>query len=186
MSNARLASRYAKSLIDLATEQNQLETVYTDMKYIQSVCKASAEFVNLLRSPIIKADQKNSIIGVVTKDKVSSLTNSFTVLIVKKGRESALPEIATAFVEQYNEIKGIHQVTLTTAIAISDDVKKTIEDKVKVAQQFGKVELTTTTDPSIIGGFVLEFNNNLVDASVARDLRDIKKQFLSNEFVSKL
>jgi len=186
MSNARLASRYAKSLIDLATEQNQLETVYADMKYIQSVCKASSEFVNLLRSPIINADQKNNIIGVVTKDKVSSLTNSFTVLIVKKGRESALPEIATAFVEQYNEIKGIHQVTLTTAVQVSDDLKKSIEEKVKSVHQFASVELTTKTDEAIIGGFVLEFNNNIVDASIARDLRDIKKQFLNNEFISKI
>ena len=58
MSNARLAGRYAKSLLDLALEQGQLETVYADMKYVQAVCKASAELVNLLRSPIIKADQK--------------------------------------------------------------------------------------------------------------------------------
>jgi len=186
MSNARLAGRYAKSLIDLATEQNQLETVYADMKYIQSVCKASAEFVNLLRSPIIKADQKNNIIGVVTKDKVSSLTNSFTVLIVKKGRESALPEIANAFIEQYNEIKGIHQVTLTTAVALSEETKHSIEQKVKSANQFSTIELTAKVNESLIGGFVLEFNNKLVDASIARDLKDIKKQFLNNEFISKI
>jgi F-type H+-transporting ATPase subunit delta len=186
MSNARLAGRYAKSLVDLATEQNQLETVYADMKYIQSVCKASSEFVNLLRSPIIKADQKNSIIGVVTKDKVSSLTNSFTVLIVKKGRESALPEIANAFIEQYNEIKGIHQVTLTTAVALSEETKHSIEQKVKLANQFSTIELTAKVNESLIGGFVLEFNNKLVDASIARDLKDIKKQFLNNEFISKI
>ena len=41
-------------------------------------------------------------------------------------------EIADAFISQYNAIKGIHQVTLTTAIAISDDVKKTIEDKSQI------------------------------------------------------
>ena len=105
MSNARLAGRYAKSLLGLATEQGQLEAVYADMKYLHAVCEVSSEFVNLLRSPIIKADQKNSIINAVTKDKVSLLTNSFTVLLVKKGRESDLPEMATAFIEQYNEIK---------------------------------------------------------------------------------
>ncbi|MEY3055838.1 MAG: synthase subunit delta, partial [Bacteroidota bacterium] len=48
------------------------------------------------------------------------------------------------------------------------------------------IELTTKTDESLIGGFVLEFNNNLVDASIARDLKDIKKQFLNNEFISKI
>jgi F-type H+-transporting ATPase subunit delta len=186
MSNARLAGRYAKSLIDLATEQNQLETIYADMKYIQAVCKSNQDFVNVLRSPIIKADQKNSIINAITKDKVSLLTNSFTVLLVKKGRETDLPEMATAFIEQYNALKGIHQVTLTTAVDISEEVKKSIEQKVKAESQFSSVELTTKTDESLIGGFVLEFNNNLVDASIARDLKDIKKQFLNNEFISKI
>ena len=186
MPNARLAGRYAKSLLDLATEQGQLETVYADMKYIQAACHASSEFVNMLRSPIIKADQKNSIINEVLKNKVGVLTNSFTVLLVKKGRELELPEMATAFIEQYNEIKGIHQVTLTTAVAVSEEIKKSIEQKVKSAAHFTTIQLTTKTDESLIGGFVLEFNNNLVDASIARDLKDIKKQFLNNAFISKI
>ena len=186
MPNARLAGRYAKSILDLATEQGQLEAVYADMKYLQAVCKASSEFVNILRSPIIKADQKNSIINAITKDKVSLLTHSFTNLLVKKAREASLPEMATAFIEQYNAIKGIHQVTLTTAVDISDEMKKSIEDKVKAENKFVSVELTTKTDASLIGGFVIEFNNNLLDASIARDLKDIKKQFLNNEFISKI
>ncbi len=186
MSNARLAGRYAKSLLDLAIEQGQLEIVYADMKYVQAVCKASVELVNLLRSPIIKADQKNSILTAVTKDKVSVLTASFNVLLVKKGREGELPEMANAFIEQYNALKGIHQVTLTTAVEVSDDIKKSIEQKVKSSNEFGSVELTTQTNPDLIGGFVLEFDNNLLDASVLRDLKDIKKQFLNNEFISKI
>lgn len=186
MPNARLAGRYAKSLLDLATEQGQLEAVYADMKYIQAACNASSDFVNMLRSPIIKADQKNSIINEVLKNKVGTLTNSFTILLVKKGRELELPEMAAAFIEQYNAINGIHQVTLTTAVAVSEDIKKSIEQKVKTAAQFKTVELTTKIDESLIGGFVLEFNNNLVDASIARDLKDIKKQFLNNEFLSKI
>ncbi len=186
MSNARLAGRYAKSLLDLAIEQGQLETVYADMKYVQAVCKASVELVNLLRSPIIKADQKNSILTAVTKDKVSVLTASFNVLLVKKGREGELPEMANAFIEQYNALKGIHQVTLTTAVEVSDDIKKSIEQKVKSSNEFGSVELTTQTNPDLIGGFVLEFDNNLLDASVLRDLKEIKKQFLNNEFISKI
>ena len=186
MPNARLAGRYAKSILDLAIEQGQLEAVYADMKYIQAVCNASSEFVNMLRSPIIKADQKNSILSAVLQNNVGVLTNSFIVLLVKKGRESDLHEIANTFIEQYNAMKGIHQVTLTTAVEISADMKNSIEQKVKSDNSFASVELTTKTDESLIGGFVLEFNNNLLDASISRDLKDIKKQFLKNEFVGKI
>jgi F-type H+-transporting ATPase subunit delta len=183
MPNPRLAGRYAKSLIDLATEKGQLETVYADMKYLEAVSKASRDFRNLLKSPVINADQKATIINAVTKDKVSELTNAFNTLLVKKGREGELPEIAAAFVEQYNAIKGIHKVKLTTAVEVSDAVKQAIEAKVKSAQGLGNVELETAVDANLIGGFVLEFNNNLVDASILRDLNDIKKQFSQNLYV---
>ena len=62
MPNPRLAARYAKSLIDLSIERNQLEMIYKDMQYLQAVCKNSREFVNLMRSPVVAADKKKSII----------------------------------------------------------------------------------------------------------------------------
>lgn len=186
MLNTRIAGRYAKSLIDLASEQGQLETVYADMKYFEAVCKASKDFVNLLRSPIINAEQKIAIIAAVTKGKVSGLTTSFTNLLVKKGRDSDLPEIASAFVDQYNELKNIYRVKLTTAVEVSSELKKSIEQKLQNEKGLGSIELETATNDKLIGGFVLEFNNNLVDASVLRDLMDIKKQFKRNLFVQNM
>lgn len=183
MPNPRLANRYAKSLIELASEQGNLEAVYADIKYLEAVCKGSKEFVNLLRSPIIKADKKAQIIDAVTAGKVSELTAKFNRLLAAKGRENDLPEIVEAFIEQYNEMKGIHRVTLTTAVEVSDEIKKSITAKANSEAGLGTIELETKTDESLIGGFVLEFNNNLVDASIARDLRDIKKQFSKNIYV---
>ena len=158
MPNARLAGRYAKSILDLAIEQGQLEAVYTDMKYLQAVCNASSEFVNMLRSPIIKADQKNSILSAVLKNNVGVLTNSFIVLLVKKGRESDLHEIANTFIEQYNGMKGIHQVTLTTAVEISTDMKNAIADKslilpleISVARQMIKAWYGENADKDLVG-----------------------------------
>src|SRR5688500_2012686 len=92
----RLSGRYAKSLIDLAQEKNQLEAVYKDMLYLQGVTKASREFVSLLKSPVIKADKKAQIIDAVTAGKVTELTTKFNRLLVTKGRESDLPEIVNA------------------------------------------------------------------------------------------
>ncbi len=183
MPNPRLAGRYAKSLIDLSKERGELEVVYADMKYLQAVCKMSRDFVNVLISPVITSSKKQSIFDEVTTGKVSNLTNLFSKLLIDKGREGDLPEIVTAFVEQYNEIKGIHVVKLTTAVEIGDDLKKSIELKVQGTQNFGSVELDTKVNANLIGGFILEFNNNLVDKSILRDLNDIKKQFAQNVYV---
>jgi F-type H+-transporting ATPase subunit delta len=186
MPNPRLAGRYAKSLIDLAIEKNQLETVYADMQYLLAVCKQSREFVNLMRSPIISSDKKAAIIKSITSGKISSLTEAFNQLLINKGREADLPEIVSGVIDLYNEIKGIHKVKLTTAVAISEEAKKAIADKVSKEANLGKVELETKVNENLIGGFMLEFNNNLVDASILRDLRDVKKQFSKNTYVKSI
>ncbi len=187
MSNPRIASRYAKSLVDLSIEQQQLESVYADMQYYTAACKANRDFVNLLQSPIVHADKKNAIIEEVGQlGNVSALTQSFTRLLVNKGREADLQLIAEAVVDQYNEIKGIHKVKLTTAVAVSDSIKETIKQQVQAAKNAGTIELETVIDESLIGGFVLEFDGKLVDLSILRDLKDIKKQFSNNDYVSKL
>ncbi|HRE38854.1 MAG TPA: ATP synthase F1 subunit delta, partial [Chitinophagaceae bacterium] len=98
MQNPRLATRYAKSLIDLAIERGQLEQVFADMQWLQAVCKSNRDFVNLLRSPIIRNDIKKKIITAVTTGKVSELTAAFNNLLVTKNRERNLPEIVNAFI----------------------------------------------------------------------------------------
>jgi F-type H+-transporting ATPase subunit delta len=186
MPNPRLAARYAKSLIDLAQEKGQLNVVYADMQYLNALCKGSREFVNLLASPIINAHKKNAIIAVVTSGKVSAITESFNKLLVNKGREADLVEIVQAFINQYNAINNIRTVQLTTAVAISDNVKKNIESKVKGGEFTGTIELETKVNENLIGGFVLEFDNQIVDTSVSNALKNIKKQFNDNQFINKM
>jgi len=83
-------------------------------------------------------------------------------------------------------MKGIHVVKLTTANAITEELKAAIESKVKSSQGFPTVELETVVDEKLIGGFVLEFDNKLVDASILNDLKVIKQQFLQNHYVEKI
>ena len=48
------------------------------------------------------------------------------------------------------------------------------------------IELNATVDESLIGGFVLQVGDTLVDASIAYDLNVISKQFLNNDFIYKI
>ncbi len=187
MNNPRLAGRYAKSLLDLAKEQNQVNEVYNDMKWLQAVCKSNADFTAVLRSPVIKADKKQSILDAVTASgNITKLTAAFIQLLVRKARESNLPEIVSAYIDQYNEINNIQRVKITTAAAITDEQKTAIMANVKTAIPGKSFEIETAIKDELIGGFTLETGGQLVDASILRDLKDIKKQFLDNEFIHKI
>lgn len=186
MPNPRLASRYAKSLLDLAVEKDQLEQVYADMQVLQQICKGNRDFVNLLNSPVVKSDTKRKIVEAVTTGKISKLTTAFNSLLISKGRESVLPEIATAFISQYKEHNNIHTVKLTTAVPVNDVVRKAILDQVKKASGFNNIDLDEKVDENIIGGFVLQLGDKLVDASIAYDLKAVAKQFENNDFIYKI
>lgn len=186
MQNPRLAGRYAKSLLDLAVERNELETVHEDILFLQQVCRNSREFVGLMKSPVIEPAKKEKVFTAVTSGKISALTASFHKLLLLKGREANLPEIITSFINLYNKKKGIHTVKLTTASPVSDELKQQIMQKIKGQTGFESIELKTEVNEELIGGFVLEMGDSLVDASIAYDLRAIKKQFLNNDFIYKI
>jgi F-type H+-transporting ATPase subunit delta len=186
MPNPRLAGRYAKSLLDLAIEKNQLDVVYKDVLFLRDTLKASRELTVLLKSPIIKADKKGKILEAITNGRVSTITATFNKLLLTKGREFYLPEIITAFIEQYKQHQGIQTAKLTTAVPISDDLKQSILDKVSAGRNGQTVELETAVDDKLIGGFVLEVGDKLVDGSIAYELNNIKKQFQNNDFIYKI
>lgn len=187
MNNPRLAGRYAKSLLDLATEQKQVDAVYADMKWLNSICKSNRDFVAVLRSPVIKPSAKEKIIESVTKERVSKLTSAFIQLLVRKNRELNLPEIVTTYIDQFNALRNIHKVKITTAEPISDEMKNAIMANVKATAAPGQTfEVETHIKNELIGGFLLETSGTLVDASILRDLKDIQKQFMNNDYLHRI
>jgi len=186
MNNPRLATRYAKSIIDLAIERDQLDAVYNDMKFILRICKSNPDFVAVLRSPIINPTSKGKIIESITKTSVSGLTTAFIKLLVSKTRETNLPEIAGAFVDQYNDINNIHKVKIITAVEMSESLKTEILSKVLEEIPLSSIDLEAVVDRELIGGFILETANRSLDASISRDLKEIKMQFLNNDYLHKI
>ncbi len=183
MNNPRLSGRYAKSLVDVAVEQNQLEAVCADIRLLKSICKSNRDFVNLLKSPVIKPSVKGKIIESITKDSVGNITSGFIRLLVTKGRETYLPEILSSFIEQYNKIREIHKVKIVTAFPLGEDMIQTILAKVG---EIKNIELETVVDESLIGGFILETGDKYIDATILRELKDVRTQFLSNDYMYKI
>jgi len=187
MRNPRLASRYAKSILDLAVEKNSLEAVLADMRTLHQVCAVSHEFEVMLESPVIKGDKKLAVIFAVLKSQnLHELTKGFITLLVNKGRELNLPEVAEAFVDQYNKLKNIRTVKLTTATPVTDAVKKAIVSKVASFMPKDTMNLESKVDESLIGGFVLEVEDQLFDASVKKKLNEVRSRIIDHTYEVKI
>ncbi|HLF63064.1 MAG TPA: ATP synthase F1 subunit delta [Saprospiraceae bacterium] len=184
MSAERLSARYAKSLIDLAIEQDKLERVKEDVEYFHQAAQVR-DLRLLLKSPIVHTSTKRKIFGKLFTEHFDLLSNAFLDIILRKGRESYLAEIAQAFLEQYREIKKISNVKLTTATSVTAERLEEIKQKIRASGvTFPNVEINTHIDPAILGGFILEFGDKLYDASVAHQLEQLRKGFVKNSYES--
>lgn len=183
MSEYRVASRYAKSLLELAEEQGSLNEVLEDMQRFTEVCKANREFVLMLKNPIIKHDKKNVILRKVFEKSSHKLTLAIFDIITRKNREAILPSIAKEFLVQYNILKGVEEAKVVTAVPLSDDLRNDIESIVKKISSKDKVELTEVVDESLIGGYVLTVGDRQIDDSLKSKIKALELKFSRNPYI---
>ena len=177
MSVTRIATRYAASLIDLAVEQGKLENVLSDVRSLIGAME-SRDLLLLVKSPIIHAAKKVSVFEALFNGKFEATTMAFLKLVIRKGREAYLPEIAASFVDQYRQLKNIVAVKVTSAVALTDAKIEAIRQKIAATPGFqGSIEIETVVDPSIIGGLIIEMGDRQYDASVVHQLDKMKKSF---------
>jgi F-type H+-transporting ATPase subunit delta len=182
MSSFSIASRYAKSLIDLAVEQGKLDIVLQD---IEAFVKATEnrDFALLLKSPLVKSDKKEKILDAIFEGKMDKLTGSFLHIVVRKGREAQLADIAREFINQYREIKGISIVNVVSTEPLTEATLASIRKKLVDSKlTHSNIQFNTSIDLNLIGGFVISFEDKLYDASVAHQLDELRKQFTSKEY----
>lgn len=176
MSEFKVASRYAKSLIDLSQEQGNLETVRKDMEQFIAVLRASKELQAVLKNPIIKQDKKNNILNRLFSEKIHPSITAFFNIMVRKGRGGILYATAKEFIREYNEVKGIVNATVTSAVALStanlNALKKVIASEINA-----DVILENKIDESLIGGFVVKVGDRQIDASIAGKLQKLERHF---------
>jgi len=174
MASHRVSGRYAKSLIDMAVVNKQLDAVKADIDLIIGSLKSSHDLSTVLQSPIINSGKKLAIINEVYKGKVSETTYQFLDLIIEKKREPLLWDICNSFNDIYNVINGIVKIKVTTAVALADKPKGDIETYLQ-KNTGKKIILETAVDSNIIGGLIIRTEDGLYDASISNQLNKIKQ-----------
>lgn len=185
MSVLKIVSRYAKSLFELAEQHGNLDQVHDDVLYAWEVAKQD-DFEDFLKSPIIPIGKKQAVINKVFAERDASLRNTLNVMIEHK-REAYTADFARTFHLLYNKHNHVSSAQLTTAVPMSqhmvDQILATFKEKGLLEPT---VELKQKVDPSIIGGFILESDGQVYNASLGRQLEDMKKQFSENLYTKNI
>ena len=183
---APVAYRYARSLMQLAIEQAQLPTVQEDMRLVAQVCAENRELTVVLKSPLIKGDKKDKILSLIFAGKISKLTSSFMGIMVRKGREAMLPQVAEAFDEIRKQHDGVVTCVVTSAVALDDAARKKVADLASEKFPGKSILLSEKVDPALIGGVIIRIGDEQYDGSVSRQLNDLRRKFSENPYIPEI
>lgn len=190
MKEIRVSNRYAKSILALSIERDELENVRQDMALVGQVLKENNDLMLALKSPIIKSDTKKNVLHKIFADQVGEMLINFMDILVRKGREHLLFDISNEFLRQYKALKNISTVHVTTAIA-SDDAQRaeimSFIERTKTSFGItGTIEINEKVNPEIMGGFIIQAGDLQIDHSVRRKFDDLRSEFSKNPYISQL
>jgi F-type H+-transporting ATPase subunit delta len=182
MAQSRATIRYAKALFQLAAEQDILEQSYQDIVFLDAVCTQSKEFSLLLKSPIVKTDKKLKILEEIFGSKINKVTMSFINIITTKRRESLLALVASSFITLYKKHNKIGTATVISATPLDKALKA---EMIRFIKKNGdkNVELTEKIDENIIGGAIIRMGDKQLDASVSREISELRQLFNKNLYL---
>ena len=171
-----ISVRYARALLKSAIEQKVADDVYKDMQTLAESYIRVPQLRFTIDNPMLEKDKKKQLLLTACGENRTELTNRFVALVLNEDREKILQFMANSYITLYRQQKNITRGKLTTAVAVSDAVEQKMKQMVEAKTQ-GTVEFTTEVDPSIIGGFVLEYDTYRMDASVKTKLNRILSEF---------
>ncbi|RRD80421.1 F0F1 ATP synthase subunit delta [Alloprevotella sp. OH1205_COT-284] len=172
-----VASRYAKALFRFSVEKNEEKTVYSEMQRLDRSFRQVAALNVTLQNPLLKNEQKISLLSMACaeeKQEIAESTKRFIRLVVEKKRAEMMHFIATSFVRLYEEEKRIVNAHLTLATPATERVTERLLSLVK-ARTNREVCLNTNVDPTLQAGFILEYDDYRLDASLRGQLENLRR-----------
>lgn len=179
MSEAVVAKRYADALFQLASENNKIDKLISELQLVKTVFKDDKNIINFLNHPRVKNEDKMKLIDEAFKQNDRDVVNTLKIL-VERHRIDTITSIVNAFVEQYNEANGIAAADVYSVRALSEEEQTNIEASLKT--QLGKksVIINNIVDPSLLGGLRIRVGNTIYDGSISGKLNRIKQTFASS------
>lgn len=160
---------YAEALFAIAKSTNAIDEIADDLAGVERALRDNADFATLLSSPKLTRDEASRMLRETFEGKVSKHVLNLLLVLLARGRQRALPEIAGAFRALVDVERRQRRVTIATAGAL-DAAQADAIAKALSAKTGDRVILETSVDPSLLGGAVARVGDTVIDGSLRTGL----------------
>ena len=180
MARAELAATYGNAIFDVAADANILEQLEDDLLYVEKVLKEHVDLYQFVDSPLVSTDNKIELLGKVFKQDIHELALNSIFVMVKKGRVRLISDAINHFIAKAQDARGI----VTAKIYVADQISEAQKEKIiaRLSKETGKtVLLKEVKKPTLLGGFVIELGDIVIDSSIRRRLEEMERMLRSGK-----
>lgn len=172
-----ISARYAHALFDFAKGRQTETRLYNDMKMLATSFEMEPTLKEALSNPVLSDNDKIKLLTNAAGIEVCEEFKRFIRLVLRQKRESLLQIMSLIYIFLYRKEKHINRVYLYTATPLSAPLKERLNKEIQ-SEIGGTIEFSEHIKPELIGGLVLRMNNYQFDASIATQLKRVKKQLM--------
>ena len=182
MNDGLIPRRYAKALFLSAKEHGEDVKVYDRMNILEHSFEGQPQLQQVMANPYVSAADKVSLLNTAAEmgdGKGPALVSDFFKLLAQNNRLDMAYMCALAYIDIYRQEKRIYKVTVRTAAPMTPAEEQRLRSLIERHLKGGTMEYTTSVDPSLIGGFTVSVGNELLDASISNELKQLRLNLLS-------
>ena len=183
MKNLAIARRYAKALLMIGKEDGQTETYKEELSGIAELIQREKALEQALANPLYDAaGRRKVLVAVIDKMNLSTVMNSFLLLVFEKGRVGFIGSINDFYQKLADELKGVARASLVSATELSSEAVDKI--RASLSKRTGKdIILEIEQDPTLIGGIVTRIGDLVLDGSIKTQLLNMRESLKRGESV---
>lgn len=180
MNQGLIPRRYAKALYEVAVERGQSERIYSLMTALESQFAALPTLEATMANPFVADTDKISLLLTAAGAKAESdpVFDDFLKLLAKNRRLDMAPAMCRAYTALYRSERKIYRVTVASAAPMEADQEQRLRKFIESQLHGGTMEYQSKVDPALIGGFVVNIDNERLDASVRQQLQQLRQQLI--------
>lgn len=183
MDKGLIPRRYAKALYEVGEDRKDNERLYSLMQNLETSFVAQPAMAKTLANPFVDpADKKALLVAAAGGSDAAADTTyaDFLSLLAQNGRLDLARDIARAFVDLYRTRHDIYRVSIVSAAPMTEAGRKRLEDIISRHIGRGTMEYEYSIDPALIGGFTVTVNSERLDASVAGQLKELRRSLAAD------
>ncbi len=175
---APIGKRYARALLQLAQEQNQVSKIAGDLNDLEKAWNDSAELRSVFENPAITGEARRQVIeGIAGRMGLAPNVKTALFLMSDRRRMRFLPDVIEAFRSLSEGIEKQLRAEVTTAVTMPETFYSQVQQELERGTGH-KVLLTRKQDPSIIGGVITRMGDRVLDGSLRTRLAELQDQLL--------